>query len=47
MIGMLAAVPWHYWIGVSLVLGTIPAVLAAIGGYFYFVTRTRYPKNRR
>ncbi len=43
---MIAAVPWHYWIGFVLFLQAV-GVVALVGvGYLYKVTRLRYSKNR-
>lgn len=42
---MLAAVVWHYWLGVALF---VPAVLLIIGiviGYLVKVVAPRYPKQ--
>jgi hypothetical protein len=42
---MVLAVIWHYWLGVLLVLGGIAFVVATVAGYFYKVTRMRYPSK--
>lgn len=44
---MLAAVPWHYWIGVVIAISAIGMLLATIAGYFFSVTKGRYPSKRR
>ena len=37
--------PWHYWLAVFLTIPTVLAVLGVIGGYFFKVTRQRYPRG--
>ncbi len=37
-----AAVVWHWWIALALVLGVVPAVIATIVGYFMKVVAPRY-----
>jgi hypothetical protein len=40
---MLAAEIWHWWIGVVLLIVSVLAVVALVGGYMKNVTSTRYP----
>ncbi len=42
---LIAAVVWHWWIALLLVIGTVPLVIATIVGYFTKVVAPRY--NRR
>lgn len=42
---LLAAQPWHFWIGVVLAISAVVLVLATIVGYVVQVTRTRYPRQ--
>ncbi|MCY3967534.1 MAG: hypothetical protein OXF21_03065 [bacterium] len=37
-----AAVVWHWWIGLAIVLGVVPLVIATIVGYFVKVVGPRY-----
>lgn len=37
--------PWHYWLAVFLAIPTVLAVLGIVGGYFFKVTRQRYPRG--
>ena len=37
-----AAVVWHWWIALLLVLGAIPAVIATVVGYINKVIAPRY-----
>lgn len=41
---MTLAVVWHYWFGFYIFIPTVLLLLAVIGGYFFKVTRNRYPK---
>jgi amino acid transporter len=43
---MLAALVWHYWIGVVMGVGAIVTVLGVIVMYFVTVERKRYPSRR-
>ena len=36
---------WHFWLAVPLALGAVTLVIALIAGYFFRVTRTRYPQK--
>lgn len=36
---------WHFWLAALLVPVTLLAVLGAIAGYFFKVTRARYPRK--
>ncbi|MFP3906060.1 MAG: hypothetical protein ACLFWR_03455 [Acidimicrobiales bacterium] len=42
---ILAAVPWHYWIGVAVAIPAILLLIATIVGYFAKVSRPRYPRR--
>jgi hypothetical protein len=42
----LAAVIWHAWIGVVLLLSVIPLIGAVGLGYFMKVVRPKYPQKR-
>ena len=45
---LIAAVVWHWWIALLLVIGTVPLVIATIVGYFTKVVAPRYgPRQRR
>ncbi len=45
---LIAAVVWHWWIALLLVIGTVPLVIATIVGYFVKVVAPRYgPRQRR
>lgn len=39
---LIAAVVWHWWIALLLVIGTVPLVIATIVGYFTKVVAPRY-----
>lgn len=39
---LIAAVVWHWWIALLLVIGTVPLVIATIVGYFNKVVAPRY-----
>jgi hypothetical protein len=41
---LLAAKPWHYWIGVVLMLPAVLGIVAIIAGYYVRVTRNKYPR---
>lgn len=44
---LLAAKVWHYWIGVSLFLGTVLTVLGLVAGYLKNVTAPKYPRRNQ
>ncbi|WP_419918540.1 hypothetical protein [Candidatus Poriferisocius sp.] len=45
---VMAAVVWHWWIALLLVLGTVPLVIATIVGYVTKVIGPRYgPRQPR
>lgn len=45
---VIAAVVWHWWIALVLVLASIPAVIGTIVGYVNKVIAPRYgPRQRR
>jgi hypothetical protein len=46
MRGMLAAMVWHYWVGVVIAVSAVVGVIALVAGYFLTVESTRYPKER-
>jgi hypothetical protein len=37
---------WHFWIGVTLALVGLGAVVSVVAGYLKFVTSQRYPGRR-
>lgn len=39
---VIAAVVWHWWIALALVLGAVPAVIGTIVGYVVKVVAPRY-----
>ena len=41
---MTLAVVWHYWFGVFIFIPAVLLLLATVVGYFFKVSRTRYPK---
>lgn len=41
----LAAVVWHFWIAVPLVIVSILAVLGTVAGYLKKVVAPRYPRR--
>ena len=43
---MLAAMVWHYWVGVVVAVSAIGGAVALVAGYFKNVESTRYPKER-
>ncbi len=43
---MIAAVPWHYWIGFVLFLQIVGVIVLIGVGYLHKVTRLKYSKNR-
>jgi uncharacterized integral membrane protein len=44
---MIAAYPWHYWLGLVLLLAAVLATLQVVVGYLVKVTATRYPNRRQ
>lgn len=36
---------WHFWLAALLVPATVLAVIGTIVGYFFKVTRSRYPRK--
>ncbi len=38
---------WHFWLAVPLALLVVFAVLGMVLGYFFRVTRTRYPQQKK
>jgi hypothetical protein len=36
---------WHFWLAVPLALGAVALVLALVFGYFFRVSRTRFPQK--
>jgi len=44
---MLAANPWHWWIGVVLAIASAGAIIGVIAGYVQKVSATRYPGRRK
>ena len=47
MTGMIAANPWHWWIGVVLALASAGALLSVVAGYVTKVSGSRYPGRRK
>ena len=39
---LIAAVVWHWWIALLLVIATVPLVIATLVGYFTKVVAPRY-----
>ena len=39
---LIAALVWHWWIALLLVIGSVPLVIATIVGYFTKVVSPRY-----
>ncbi len=39
---LISAVIWHWWIGLAIMLGVLPVVIATIVGYFVKVVAPRY-----
>jgi len=44
---MLAAVVWHWWIGVLLTLGIVLLVIVLFATYLATVTAQKYPSGKR
>ena len=44
---VIAAVVWHWWIALALVLGTVPLVIATIVGYIAKVVAPRYNSRQQ
>ena len=44
---MLAAEIWHWWIGIVLLVASVGAVVALVGGYLKQVSSQRYPSKRQ
>lgn len=44
---LIAAVVWHWWIALLLVVGTVPLVIATIVGYFVKVVAPRYSSRQQ
>ncbi|MFM7890404.1 MAG: hypothetical protein ACKO8V_00660, partial [Actinomycetota bacterium] len=42
---MLAAVPWHWWLGAGLLIAGIGAVLGVVVGYIGKVEKQKYPSR--
>jgi hypothetical protein len=42
---MLAAVPWHWWLGAGLLIAGIGAVLSVVVGYISKVEKQKYPSQ--
>ncbi|MFM8969542.1 MAG: hypothetical protein ACKOI3_04800 [Actinomycetota bacterium] len=42
---MLAAVPWHWWLGAGLLIAGIGAVLSVVVGYIGKVEKQKYPSR--
>jgi len=36
---------WHYWLAVPLAILAVVTVLGMVLGYFFRVSKTRYPQN--
>lgn len=37
--------PWHFWLAAVLAPTTVIAIIAMVAGYFFKVTRQRYPRG--
>lgn len=44
---MLAAEIWYWWIGVILLIVSVAAAVALVGGYVKSVSSQRYPDGKR
>lgn len=44
---MFAAVVWHWWLGIVLLVGGVGAVVQLIVGYVTKVSSLRYPNRRQ
>jgi hypothetical protein len=36
---------WHFWLAVPLAFGAVALVIGLVAGYFFRVSRTRYPQK--
>jgi hypothetical protein len=44
---MFAAQPWHFWLGLVLLVAGVGAVLQAVVGYVVKVTGSKHPPKHR
>lgn len=44
---MIAANPWHWWIGVVLMVAAVGAIGSVLAGYVTKVSASRYPGRRK
>jgi uncharacterized membrane protein len=44
---MIAAVPWHYWLGLVLLIAGVGSIVAYIVGYLKSVTALKYPNRKQ
>lgn len=44
---MIAANPWHWWIGVVLTVASVGAIGSVVAGYVTKVSASRYPGRRK
>ena len=44
---LIAAVVWHWWIALALVLGTVPLVIGTVVGYITKVVAPRYNSRQQ
>lgn len=40
---MIAAVPWHWWLGAGLLVASLGAVFSLVGGYLKAVESKKHP----
>lgn len=44
---MVAAVVWHFWLGLALFLAAVGLVVQSLIGYVVKVTATKYPNRQQ
>ena len=44
---VIAAVPWHWWLGAGLLIAGGGAVLSLVAGYLKKVTAMKYPSRKQ
>ncbi len=44
---MIAAQPWHYWLGLILLIASVGSIIAYIGRYLKQVTALKYPNRKQ
>jgi hypothetical protein len=45
MMTLAAVKPWHYWLGLLLLLVTVLAMVGTAIGYYWFVLRKQYHRS--